>query len=130
MIEYSSETDLLTVGFIKFADWTEEHHNENDIFDSVKILTENEFYNVFDSIVKNGGIPEKEIKDYNVTIGDYFNLSMDDMINILNDARNYDTSKVYIVEYFEIAQEDFDWTTESHEDWDKDGVEIIETIGG
>lgn len=29
---------------------------------------------------------------------------------------------------YEIEREDFDWTTEEHDDWDKNGIKVIEKL--
>ncbi|MCQ2608979.1 MAG: hypothetical protein MJ197_09890 [Bacteroidales bacterium] len=87
------------MGFIKFLDCYNDMMTTYEMFDSVKILTEEEFYKMFDKIIASA--PKKLLDDYDITIGDYFNLSMDDMINALNDWCNYDVNKRYIVEYFE-----------------------------
>lgn len=90
-----------TMGFIKFLDCDDDMMTTCEMFDSVRILTEDEFYKEFDRVIRHA--PTKLLNDYNITIKDYFNydLSMDDMINALNDWCNYDTTKRFIVEYFE-----------------------------
>lgn len=90
-----------TIGFIKFLDCDNDMMTTYEMFDSVRILTEDEFYKEFVGIIQYA--PERLLQDYDIdiTIGDYFNLSMDDMINALNDWCNYDTTKRFIVEYFE-----------------------------
>lgn len=91
--------ELEPIGFIKFLDCYDDMMTTYEMFDSVKILTEDEFYKTFDRIIVNA--PRKLLDDYEITIGDYSNLSIPDMIDALNDWCNYDVNKRYIVEYFE-----------------------------
>lgn len=92
-------TEFEPIGLIKFLDCGKDMMTTYEMFDSVEILTEDEFYKMFDKVITNA--PKKLLDDYEITIGDYFNLSTDDMISALNDWCNYDVDKIYIVEYFE-----------------------------
>lgn len=53
---------------------------------------------------------------------DLENMASKDRVKVLED---WDNTKI------EIVKEDFDWSTEEHEEWDKGeyGTEIIERIG-
>ena len=84
------------IELIKFLDCNDTMMTTYEMFDSVKILTEDEFYKEFDRIIKNA--PKALLADYHITVGDYFNLSMVDMIDALNFWCEYEPERRFIVE--------------------------------